>query len=49
MAARTDEPGRRLVVRYRHHRPRTAVTAAGPVQATAPRVNDRPIDEGTGG
>ncbi len=48
LAAETDEYGRRLVVRNGHHRPRTVVTAAGPVQVTAPRVNDRRVDETTG-
>ncbi|MGE7434461.1 IS256 family transposase [Kitasatospora sp. NPDC001175] len=48
LAAETDEAGRRLVVRNGHHRPRTVVTAAGPVEVTAPRVNDRRVDEATG-
>ncbi|WP_199924774.1 transposase, partial [Streptomyces sp. WM6386] len=48
LAAETDEAGRRLVVRNGHHRPRTVVTAAGPVEVRAPRVNDRRIDEATG-
>ncbi len=48
LAAETDEHGRRLVVRNGHHRPRTVVTAAGAVAVTAPRVNDRRIDEVTG-
>ncbi|SES27079.1 Transposase, Mutator family [Streptomyces qinglanensis] len=48
LAAKTDEHGRRLVVRNGHHRPRTVVTAAGAVAVTAPRVNDRRIDEVTG-
>ncbi len=48
LAAETDERGRRLVVRNGHHRPRTVVTAAGPVEVTAPRVNDRRVDEATG-
>ncbi|BBC36284.1 IS6120-like transposase [Streptomyces graminofaciens] len=37
LAAETDETGRRLVVRNGRHRPRTVVTAAGPVEVTAPR------------
>jgi len=49
LAAETDERGHRLVVRNGHHRPRTVATAAGPVEVTAPRVNDRRIDESTGG
>jgi len=32
LAAETDAAGRRLVVRNGHHRPRTVVTAAGPVE-----------------
>lgn len=48
LAAETDERGRRLVVRNGHHRPRTVVTAAGPVEVTAPRVNDRRVDDATG-
>ncbi|MGW9382210.1 IS256 family transposase [Streptomyces albidoflavus] len=48
LAAETDERGRRLVVRNGHHRPRTVVTASGPVEVTAPRVNDRRVDEATG-
>ncbi|RUP65559.1 Transposase, Mutator family [Streptomyces sp. NP10] len=48
LAAETDERGHRLVVRNGHHRSRTVVTAAGPVEVTAPRVNDRRIDDETG-
>jgi putative transposase len=48
LAAEIDEHGRRLVVRNGHHRPRAVVTAAGPVEVKAPRVNDRRIDETTG-
>ena len=48
LAAETDERGHRLVVRNGHHRSRTVVTAAGPVEVTAPRVNDRRVDESTG-
>jgi putative transposase len=48
LAAETDEQGRRLVVRNGHHRPRTVATAAGAIEVTAPRVNDRRIDESTG-
>ncbi|MEU4038368.1 transposase [Streptomyces collinus] len=48
LAAETDEAGRRLVVRNGHHRPRTVVTAAGPVEVKAPRINDRRIDEQSG-
>ncbi|GGR27698.1 hypothetical protein GCM10010251_49620 [Streptomyces aurantiogriseus] len=48
LAAETDGAGRRLVVRNGHHRPRTVVTAAGPVEVKAPRVNDKRVDEATG-
>ncbi len=48
LAAETDERGHRLVVRNGHHRPRTVVTAAGPVEVKAPRVNDRRVDDTTG-
>lgn len=48
LTAETDERGHRLVVRNGHHRPRTVVTAAGPVEVRAPRVNDRRVDEATG-
>ncbi|MER5665937.1 IS256 family transposase [Streptomyces mirabilis] len=48
LAAETDGAGRRLVVRNGYHQPRTVVTAAGPVEVKAPRVNDRRINEATG-
>ncbi|WP_432032752.1 hypothetical protein [Streptomyces antibioticus] len=48
LATETDEHGRRLVVRNGHHRTRSVVTAAGPVEVKAPRVNDRRVDEATG-
>jgi len=48
LAAATDEAGRRLVVRNGHHRPRTLATAAGPVEVTTPRVNDKRVDAATG-
>ncbi|MGW5973081.1 IS256 family transposase [Streptomyces sp. NPDC055186] len=48
LAAERDERGHRLVVRNGRHRPRTVVTAAGPAEGTAPRVNDRRVDETTG-
>ncbi|MEU1623082.1 transposase [Streptomyces sp. NPDC005722] len=47
-AAETDGVGRRLVVRNGYHQVRTVVTAAGPVEVKAPRVNDRRVDEATG-
>ncbi|MFF0706430.1 IS256 family transposase [Streptomyces tendae] len=48
MAAERDDRGHRLVVRNGRDRPRTVVTAAGPVEVSAPRVNDRRVDETTG-
>jgi transposase-like protein len=43
-----DEVGRRLVVRNGTHQPREVLTAAGAVEVTAPRVNDRRTDPQTG-
>ncbi|MGH8997722.1 MAG: IS256 family transposase [Acidimicrobiales bacterium] len=43
-----DETGRRLVVRNGHAEPRTITTAAGGIEITAPRVNDRRVDEASG-
>jgi hypothetical protein len=43
-----DESGRRLVVRNGHARPRTITTAAGAVEISAPRVNDRRVDVDAG-
>jgi len=43
-----DESGRRLVVRNGHHEPRQVLTGAGAVEVTAPRVNDKRLDEMTG-
>jgi len=48
LAAETDELGHRLVVRNGRHSPRTVATSAGAIEVTAPRVNDRRIDESTG-
>ncbi|MEV2276800.1 IS256 family transposase [Nocardiopsis sp. NPDC049922] len=48
LAAETDVAGRRLVVRNGRHRPRTVITAAGSVEVTAPRVNDKRGDAATG-
>src|SRR5436190_16326238 len=47
-AAERDEDGRRLVVRNGHARPRQVTTAAGAVEVTAPRVNDKRTDPATG-
>lgn len=43
-----DDRGRRLVVRNGHAQPRWVMTAAGAVDVTAPRVNDRRVDAATG-
>ncbi|MFJ9729358.1 IS256 family transposase [Streptomyces sp. NPDC101209] len=48
LAAERDEAGHRLVVRNGHHRSRTVATAAGPVEVTVPRVNDKRVDAATG-
>src|SRR5205085_11972530 len=48
-AAERDEHGRRLVVRNGHARPRQGTTAAGSVEVTAPRVDDRRGGGATGG
>ena len=47
-ASERDEGGRRLVVRNGCHEPREVLTAAGAVEVTAPRVNDKRTDPGTG-
>lgn len=49
LAAERDERGHRQVVCNGHHRPWTVTTAAGLVEVTAPRVNDRRVDAATGG
>ena len=46
-AHEVDEDGRRLVVRNGYHQPRDILTAAGAVEVTAPRVNDKRIDPDT--
>lgn len=43
-----DEHGRRLVVRNGHAVPRRVLTSAGAVEVSAPRVNDKRVDETTG-
>jgi transposase-like protein len=48
LAGEKDDKGRRLVVRNGHHRPRQVTTSAGAVEVTAPRVNDKRVDEETG-
>jgi transposase-like protein len=47
-ADQLDEDGRRLVVRNGYHQAREVLTAAGAVQVSAPRVNDRRVDPDTG-
>jgi transposase-like protein len=48
LAGERDENGRRLVVRNGYHRSREVLTSAGAVEVTAPRVNDKRADPGTG-
>ena len=48
VADERDETGRRLVVRNGSHATRQVLTGAGAVPVTAPRVNDRRVDEATG-
>ncbi|MEU6054509.1 IS256 family transposase [Streptomyces xanthochromogenes] len=48
LAGERDEQGRRLVVRNGRHRVRQVTTAAGAVEVSAPRVNDKRVDERTG-
>jgi transposase-like protein len=48
LAGERDESGRRVVVRNGYHRSREVLTSAGAVQVTAPRVNDKRTDPGTG-
>ncbi|WP_406460239.1 IS256 family transposase [Streptomyces sp. NBC_00111] len=48
LAAERDERGHRMVVRNGRHLARTVVTAAGPVEVAAPRVNGRRVDGATG-
>ena len=47
-AHEVDADGRRLVVRNGHHSPREVLTAAGAVEVTVPRVNDKRLDADTG-
>ncbi len=47
-AAERDESGRRLVVRNGYHQSREVLTSAGTVEVSAPRVNDKRTDPGTG-
>jgi putative transposase len=45
LADERDECGRRLAVRNGRAEPRTVITAAGPIEVTAPRVNDKRVDD----
>jgi putative transposase len=45
LAGERDGRGRRLVVRNGRAEPRTITTAAGPIEVTAPRVNDKRVDD----
>ena len=45
LAGERDERGRRLVVRNGRAEPRTITTAAGAIEVTAPRVNDKRVDD----
>lgn len=47
-AHEVDEDGHRLVVRNGYHQPREVTTSSGAVPVTAPRVNDKRVDEATG-
>ncbi|MFY1620962.1 transposase [Micromonospora sp. WMMD736] len=47
-ADQLDENGHRMVARNGYHQPREVLTAAGAVEVTAPRVNDRRVDPDTG-
>jgi hypothetical protein len=47
-AGERDENGRCLVVRNGYHQSREVLTSAGAVQVTAPRVNDKRTEPGTG-
>ena len=44
LAGELDEQRHRLVVRNGRAEPRTVTTAAGPIEVTAPRVNDKRVD-----
>src|SRR5712691_4128379 len=43
-----DERGRSLVVRNGHARTRSVLAGAGAIDVSAPRVNDRRVEEATG-
>jgi putative transposase len=45
LAGELDDRGRRLVVRNGHAEPRTITTAAGRIEVTTPRINDKRVNE----
>ena len=45
LAGELDERGRRLVVRNGHAEARTITTAAGRIEVSAPRINDKRVDD----
>ena len=45
LSGERDGSGHRLVVRNGRAEPRTISTAAGPIEVTAPRVNDKRVDD----
>jgi hypothetical protein len=45
LSGELDERGRRLVVRNGHAEPCMITTAAGRIEVTAPRINDKRVDE----
>jgi hypothetical protein len=47
-ADQLDQDGHRLVVRNGYHQAREVLTAAGAVEVSAPRVNDRRVDPDIG-
>jgi transposase-like protein len=47
-AGERDGNGHRLVVRNGYHQPREVLTAAGAIEVTVPRVNDKRTDPDTG-
>lgn len=48
-ADQLDDGGRRLVVRNGYAVTREVLTSSGAVEVTTPRVNDKRVDDATGG
>ncbi len=48
LAGDRDAQGHRLVVRNGYRAPRTVTTSAGAIEVTAPRVNDKRMNEASG-